>query len=142
MRALIACTLFAFVFPMAVAAPVPKNNKKTLEEQLLGSWKLTESAVGLSDYYFTVTYQKDGEMMFTYESPNAEFPTTKRTGTYKTSEASKKYPLGSIEWTINEEDNSRGEVSKILKLTETELSFEDPQGRKETFVRVKEMKKK
>jgi len=142
MRALIACTLLCVVFPMAVAAPVPKNNKKTVEEQLLGSWKLTESAVGLSDYVFTVTYQKGGEMTFAYESTDEDTPTMTRTGTYKTAEASEKYPLGSIDWTINEDDSSRGEISKILKLTETELKFEDPEGLRETFVRVKEMKKK
>jgi hypothetical protein len=45
-----------------------------------------------------------------------------------------------IDWTINESGNERGEISKIKVLNDTKLVFEDPDGIKEEFEKIVEKK--
>ena len=141
MRAILtlgALALFGFA---AYGAPIPKENKKTLPEKLLGEWRLVKSDAGVKmEYEFTIHFKKDGALEFHRQIPDREVLVSK--GTYKTAEKADKFPDGSIDWTIGEGDNARGEVSKILKLNDDELVFEDPDGLKESFVRVKVEKKK
>ena len=124
----------------ATAAPVPKETKKSLVEKLSGEWRMTKSDGQLPEYTFTVHYKKDGVLEFHRQKPDQEASVQK--GKYTTTDSDEKNPLGTIDWTINEGDESRGEISKIIKLGEDELVFEDPDGLKETFVRVKVEKKK
>ncbi len=135
---LAAVALFGFG---ASAAPIPKENIKTLPEKLLGEWRLVKSDAGVKmDYEFTIHFKKDGALEFHRQIPDQETFVSK--GTYKTAEKADKFPDGSIDWKIGEGDNARGEISKILKLNDDELVFEDPDGLKESFVRVKVEKKK
>ena len=141
MRAILTLGTLALFGFGATGAPIPKENSKTLPEKLLGEWRLVKSDAGLkSEYEFTIHFKKDGTLEFHKQFPDQEVVVIK--GTYKTVEKADKFPEGSIDWKIGEGDNARGEVSKILKLNDDELVFEDPDGLKESFVRVKVEKKK
>lgn len=138
MRAILTLGVLALFGFGATGAPVPKENKKTLPEKLLGEWRLVKSDVGVKmEYEFTIHFKKDGVLEFHRQIPDREAFVSK--GTYKTAEKAEKFPDGSIDWKM---DNGLGEVSKILKLNDDELVFEDPDGLKESFVRVKAEKKK
>lgn len=123
-----------------VAAPVPKVKAKTLEEKLLGKWKLV-AAKGqpTPNSTFHVVYLKDGELEFRYESPKAVGTVYK--GKYKVGEPTDENKLGTIDWTIKQGTTERGEVSRITELTDDVLEFKDPEGLVERFERVKEDKK-
>lgn len=141
MRALFTLAAVALFGFGATAAPIPKETKKTLPEKLMGEWRLVKSdAVAKPTYEFTIHFKKDGALEFHRQIPDREVIVSK--GKYKVAESADKYPDGSIDWTIGEDDNARGEISKILKINDDELIFEDPEGVKESFVRVKVEKKK
>ena len=141
MRAILTLGALALFGFGASAAPIPKENAKTLPEKLLGEWRLVKSDAGVKmEYEFTIHFKKDGVLEFHRQIPDQETFVSK--GTYKTPEKADKFPDGSIDWKIGEGDSARGEVSKILKLNDDELVFEDPDGLKESFVRVKVAKKK
>ena len=141
MRAILTLAIAALFGAGTIGAPIPKENKKTLPEKLLGEWRLVKSDAGVKpDYEFTIHFKKDGVLEFHRQYPDQEANVSK--GKYKPEEKAEKYPDGSIDWTIREGDISHGEISKILKLNDDELVFEDPEGVKESFVRVKVEKKK
>lgn len=137
MRTMIVTAVTAAFGLMAVAAPTPKADKKTLEDQLVGKWKLVKTNDEAVDLDFFIVYKKGGEMEFHRgQGENAQVSK----GKYTAKDPDKEYKLGSIDWTVNESGESRGEVSKILILSEDKLKFEDPQGVTEEFERVKEKK--
>ncbi len=141
MRALFTLAAMALFGFGATAAPIPKESKKTLPEKLMGEWRLVKSDVAAElTYQFTIHFKKDGALEFHRQIPDREAVVSK--GKYKVAEVTEKYPEGSIDWSVGEGDNARGEISKILKLNDDELVFEDPDGVKESFVRVKVEKKK
>jgi uncharacterized protein (TIGR03066 family) len=124
----------------AEAAPVPKEiKKKSFEDRLVGKWKMIASDNGVSSNFFVV-YKKGGEMELRYED-NSGRASTVYHGKFKAVEPDENYKLGSIDWTVKQGNRERGEVSKILELTDDILEFEDPEGVKEKFERVKENEK-
>ena len=126
----------------AAAAPVPKDKKKTVEDKIVGTWKMVKTDAGpVTAYTFTITFKKGGEMAFTRSYPDDDLPPRTSPGKFKAGEPDDTHKLGSIDWKVTEGDVERGEVSKVLKLTDAEMEFEDPQGRKESFERVKDGKK-
>jgi|GEM_PF-1537008 len=140
MRAIPTICILAIAALTASGAPVPKDEKKKLAEQLIGEWKLVKTdAPNQPEYTFTIHFKKDGALEFHRQLPDQEASVSK--GKYKTAEGDDKNRLGTIDWTIGEGDNARGEISKVLKIGEDELEFEDPDGLKESFVRVKVKKK-
>jgi len=141
MRAILTLAVVGLFGVGANAAPVPKEAKQTLPEKLLGEWRLAKTDAGVKPAYeFTIHFKKDGALEFHRQYPDRDAIITK--GKYKTADKDEKYPDGSIDWSIGEGQQARGEVSKILKLNEVELQFEDPEGLKESFERVKTVKKK
>ena len=139
MRTLTVVALIGIGFAPAVAAPVPKDLKKSIEDKIVGVWKMVKTDTGpVTSYTFTITFKKGGDMTFTRSYPNNQIPTRVSPGKFKTGEPNDTYKLGSIDWKVTEPGGERGEVSKILKLTDTEMVFEDPEGLKETFERVKD----
>jgi uncharacterized protein (TIGR03066 family) len=121
---------------IAPAAPVPKAAKaKTVEDRLVGKWKMVGGDNGVSSG-FCVVYAKGGEMEFRYEGGgNAR---TVYPGKFKTTEPDDENKFGTIDWTVTQGGRERGEVSRILELSDDTLEFVDPQGVKERFERVKE----
>ena len=89
----------------------------------------------------TTNRKKGGEMAFTRTFEDKDTPARVSKGKFKAGEPDDKNKLGTIDWTVSEGDAERGELSKIVKLTDTDLVIEDPEGLKETFERVKEEKK-
>ncbi len=141
MRAILTLGVLALTGFAATAAPIPKETKKTLPENLMGEWRLVKTdAPAERDYTFTIHFKKEGALEFRRQLPDQE--ATVQKGKYKTADSDEKNPHGTIDWTVGEGDFARGEVSKILKINDDELVFEDPQGIKESFVRVKVEKKK
>lgn len=139
MRSLLVVALVGMGFTATLAAD-PKE--KTVEAKIIGTWKLVKTDGTLpDDHTFEITYKKGGAMVFTRTPKDKDEPKQEQKGKFKTGEPDDKNKLGTIDWTIQEGENERGELSKIIKLTETELVFEDPEGVKETFERVKEEKK-
>ena len=141
MRAILTVGLLALAALDTSGAPIPKEAKKNLAEKLDGQWRLVKSdAVAKPSYEFTIHFKKAGELEFHRQIPDREAIVSK--GKYKTGDADDANKFGTIDWTIGEGDAARGEVSKILKLNDDELVFEDPEGLVESFVRVKVEKKK
>jgi uncharacterized protein (TIGR03066 family) len=136
----VTAVLAACVF--AAAAPVPKDKKKkTLEDKVLGKWKLIASqGEAVPTPYFYIVYKKDGEMEFRREYAGRAPSVSK--GKYKPGEPDDENKLGTIDWTVNEGGGERGELSRITELTDDVLEFKDPQGVVERFERVKEDEKK
>lgn len=139
MRTLTAVALIG-IGAAALAAPVPKDLlRKSVTDRIAGTWKMVKNDNGpVTTYTFTITFKKGGEMAFRREYPGQGIATRVSPGKFKTSEPNKEYKLGSIDWKVTEPGGDRGEVSRILKLTDDELVFEDPEGLKEYFTRVKE----
>ena len=138
MRALVATLLI--LTPSLVAAPVPKAKAPTLEQKLLGKWKMVASRgqpVPNSTFHFVCL--KDGELEFRYEGKGKA---TVYKGTYKVGEPTDENKLGTIDWKINQNGSERGETSRITELTDDVLEFKDPEGVVERFERVKEEKDK
>jgi uncharacterized protein (TIGR03066 family) len=129
--------LAVLVAAVAVAAPVPKAVKaKSIEDRIVGKWKMVGGDNGVSSGFYVV-YAKGGAMEFRYEDGGG----TARTvypGKFKTTEPDGENKLGTIDWAVTQGGRERGEVSRILELTEDTLEFVDPQGVKERFERVKE----
>ena len=141
MRTLTVAALIGIGFA-AAAAPVPKDKKKTVEDKIAGTWKMVRTDVSpVPAYTFTITFKKGGEMAFTRSYPNDDIPPRTSPGKFKAGEPDDAHKLSTIDWTVTEGNAERGEVSKVLKLTDAEMEFEDPQGRKESFERVKDEKK-
>lgn len=125
------------VAAVAVAAPVPKAVKaKTVEDRIVGKWKMVGGDNGVSSG-FHVVYAKGGAMEFRYEDAGGNARTVYQ-GKFKTTEPDANNKLGTIDWTVVQGGRERGEVSRILELTDDTLEFVDPQGVKERFERVKE----
>lgn len=135
-------TLLATFVGVAVllAAPVPKEKKaKTVEEKVVGRWKMTGSDNGVSSNFYIV-FGKGGELEFRYDYDTGR-PSTVYPGKFKTTEPDDENKLGTIDWTVKQGAGERGEVSRILELTDDILEFVDPKGVKEKFERVREEKK-
>lgn len=132
--------LMAAMFGLdAMAAPVPKAVKaKTVEDRLIGKWKMISSDNGTSTN-FHVIYSKNGVMEFRYEDANGRIGTS-YSGKFKASEPDGENKIGTIDWTVQQGGGERGEKSRILELTDDVLEFVDPQGVKEKFQRVKDDK--
>jgi uncharacterized protein (TIGR03066 family) len=123
----------------AMAAPVPKAVKaKTVEDRLIGKWKMISSDNG-SSTNFHVIYSKNGVMEFRYEDANGRISTS-YPGKFKASEPDSENKIGTIDWTVKQGNSERGEKSRILELTDDVLEFVDPEGVKERFQRVKDDK--
>lgn len=139
MRTLVA--VLVLLTPPLLAAPVPKAKKPpTLEEQLLGKWRMVASrGRAIPNSTFHIVYLKDGELQFVYETPGGG-PGTVYTGTYTAGAPDADNKLGTIDWKINQGGAERGELSRITELTEDILEFKDPEGVVERFQRVKEKK--
>jgi len=140
MRTLFAVALVGIGSAVAVAAPVPKELlRKSVTDRILGTWKMAKNDNGpVTTYTFTITFKKAGQMTFHREYPGQGIPSRESPGKFKTGEPDKEYKLGSIDWKVQEPGGERGEVSRVIKLTADELVFEDPDGLKEYFTRVKE----
>ena len=141
MRTMLALGVLALAALGAGAAPIPKENKKTLPEKLAGEWRMVKTDAEFKpEYTFSIHFKKDGLLEFHRQYPDQE--ESVQTGKYKTTDPDEKNPDGTIDWTIVVgEGRTRGEISKILKINDDELVFEDPAGLKESFVRVKVKKK-
>jgi hypothetical protein len=144
MRGMIVPVVVAFGLTAlsAVAAPVPKEKKpRTVEEKILGKWKLVASqGEGVQASTFFVVYKKGGEMEFRREYPGA--PLSVSQGKFKTAEPDDENKLGTIDWTVKEGRRERGELSRITELSDDILEFKDPEGVVERFERVKETEEK
>lgn len=115
----------------------PAKKEKTVEEKLIGKWKMVKANGEAVAFDFFIVYKKGGEMEFV-RGTGDDAEVSK--GKYKTAEPDKDNKLGTVDWTVNEGGNERGELSKINELTDDKLAFTDPQGIREDFERVKEKK--
>ena len=131
MRWFMVVLMLALVPSLLLSAPIPKKLKSRSNlDQLIGNWVLTSKNVG---YKFTIEYKRDGEMEFRREFNNRKLVYF---GTYTFGEPTDEYPLGSITWLLKEGGGrERGETSRITKLTDTQLTFVDPEGLVEEFER-------
>ncbi len=133
MRVLAALLLFALpVF----AAPVPKAKVKTTEQKLIGKWRMVKSDTdngGQKGYEFYVIFKEKGEFELRYEYDGGIKPRS-YLGTYKV--------IGDdqIDYTVNLNGRAKTEILTIDKLTDTEVSWTDPDKLKESLERVKEEK--
>jgi uncharacterized protein (TIGR03066 family) len=128
--------LLVFALPV-VAAPVPKAKAKTTEQKLIGKWKMvasdgTANTVAKS-YEFYVVFKEKGEMELRYEY-DGDVKATSYTGTFKVLDGDK------IDYTVDVNGRKKTEVLTIDKLTDTEVSWTDPDKLTESLVRVKEDK--
>ena len=65
MRAISTICILALAALTASGAPIPKENKKKVEEKLLGEWKLVKTdAATKPEYTFTIHFKKDGALEF------------------------------------------------------------------------------
>lgn len=137
------------VFPLAlvcilgtvVAAPVPKPKAKTLEQKLIGTWKLVPENGKNLGYTLYLEYKAGGAMEIRYEFTGNQLPPDVYAGTYQAIDPDAENKLGSINWSVTEDGRTRSEVAKITQLTDDELTEVDPKGVVEVFVRVKELAK-
>lgn len=116
------------------AAPLPKELKKGVQFFLIGNWKLVSSDQALSEGHeliITITSDKKITLTNTYTGGRKiiyqgkyEFDARKMELDWRTH--------------LNGDPNQRahGEVSKIPKLDQRNLILVDPQGIRETFIRV------
>jgi len=143
MRTILTAVFAVSLGALLMAADPPKEEKKdekkvkSLEDQLLGTWKLVKSDGNDPEGPFQIVYKKGGVLEFHIGEGDQ---TTIHKGKYKAIDPDKDNKLGTIDWTIDEGGSERGEVSKINELTADKLTFTDPQGIKEEFERVKEKK--
>lgn len=126
---------------VAPAAPVPKGKAKTLEEQLIGTWKFVPDDGRDRGYTMYIEYKPRGELEVRFEYTGGVSPADVYTGTYKVVEPDAKNPLGAIDWSAKYDTEVKAEVAKIDKLTDDELTEIDPDGVVERFERVKPEKK-
>ncbi len=133
MRVLFSLLLFAL--PLA-AAPVPKAKVKTTEQKLIGKWRMVKSdtdAGRLKGYEFYVIFKEKGELELRYEY-DGDIKPLSYTGTYKVLDGDK------IEYTVNQNGRTKTEVLDVTTLTDTEVSWTDPDKLKETLEKVKDEK--
>jgi len=107
---------------------------KVSEEALAGKWKLVKTGGTLpDDHEFVIEYKAKGVMKF--------IRTPKDGGEAAVSDGKYKVVKDTIEWTVDEGGNERGETSKVKTLTADKLVLEDPEGITEEFEKVAEKKK-
>ncbi len=139
-RTTLAVVLLLGVAPLCLntshATPIPKwMRQRTLESRILGSWRMIQGNGGAPSYTFIIRYKPKGVMEF-YRKYNGGQERSNH-GTYTIQNPDKTYPMGAINWSVDEFGTQRGEVSKITKLTDTHLTFVDPEGLVEEFERDK-----
>jgi uncharacterized protein (TIGR03066 family) len=135
MRALAALLLLALP---VLAAPVPKAKVKTTEQKLIGKWRMVKSDTDngvQKGYDFYVIFKEKGEFELRYEYEGDIKPRS-YLGTYKVLEGDK------IDYTVHLNGRAKTEVLTIDKLTDTEVSWTDPDKLKESLERVNEEEKK
>lgn len=125
----------------ANAAPVPKAKTKTVEEKVIGTWKLVPEKGKNPGYTLFVEYKTNGVMVFRTVYDQNLLPTEEYTGTYTVVEPDEVNKFGTIDWSIKDADGRRSETARISKLTDDELTEVDPKGVVEHFERVKPEKK-
>ncbi len=133
MRGLVALLLFALP---VLAAPVPKAKVKTTEQKLIGKWRMVKSDTdtgGQRGYEFYVIFKEKGEFELRTEYA-ADIKPRVYTGTYKVIGDDK------IDYAVDVNGRAKTEVLTIDKLTDTEVSWTDPDKLKESLERVKEDK--
>lgn len=139
MRGLLAGLLIVLSVVALSAAPVPKPKGKTIEQKLIGKWRMvhSDSDNGKVEkgYEFYVIFKEKGELELRYEyagdvKPQSYF------GTFKVIDDDK------IDYTVMVGRTTKTEVLTISKLTDTEVAWTDPDKLKETLERVKEEEKK
>ncbi len=132
MRGLFAVLLLAVP---VLAAPVPKVKVKSTEQKLLGKWRMVkgDNSDGVrKGYEFYVIFKDRGEFELRYEydgdvKPRSYF------GTYKVIGDDK------IDYSVDLGGRARKtEILTIDKLTDTEVSWTDPDKLKESLERVKD----
>ena len=131
------CSLLLFALPLA-AAPVPKAKVKTTEQKLIGKWRMVKSDTdarngGLKLYEFYVIFMEKGEFELRYEFVLDMEPRS-YTGTFKVIGDDK------IDYSVDLNGWKKSEVLTIDKLTDTEVSWTDPDKLKETLEKVKDEK--
>ena len=116
--------------PKEKPADDKKDEKvKVSEEALAGKWKLVKTGGTLpDDHEFVIEYKAKGVMKF--------IRTPKDGGEAAVADGKYKVVKDTIEWTVDEGGNERGETSKVKKLTADKLVLEDPEGIKEEFEKV------
>lgn len=125
-----------------LAAPVPKLKKPpTLEEKLLGKWRLVASrGMPVPNSTFHLVFLKGGELEFRYEQPGAA-PTQVFTGIYTLGEPDDESKYGTFEWTVPQHGLVRTEKDRITELSDDTFEIIDPNGVVQRYERVKEEKK-
>lgn len=126
MRCLLAVTLLATSLS-ASAAPVPKDPPKNAD-RVVGVWKIVKSDVPPPDgTRAEVEFTADGKLELRVEFGGGR---TVRKGTYKVTG-------DKITYEIATDGGSRSEVLVIKSIAADDMVTEDPDGKKETFERVK-----
>jgi uncharacterized protein (TIGR03066 family) len=135
MRLTVACLLgTALVALPALSAPIPKQEKKTNAEKLVGKWELVKGGTETpKDMKFVVEFAKDGVMTLHIEPKDGEKMTFK--GKYKVDGEKIDYEME------QPGGEKKQEILTIKKLTDDELITVDPADIKEEFKRVKEKEK-
>jgi uncharacterized protein (TIGR03066 family) len=134
MRPIAACLLGTALLALpALSAPIPKEDKKTNAEKLVGKWQLTKSGTDAPEgVKFVVEFAKDGAMTLTIEPKEGEKTTLK--GKYKVDG-------DKIDYEMEQPGGGmKKEILTIKKLTDEELVTTDPDDIKEEFKRIKEKK--
>ncbi|HET6573381.1 MAG TPA: TIGR03066 family protein [Fimbriiglobus sp.] len=136
MRPTAACLLGTALLALpALSAPIPRADKKTNAEKIVGKWEMTKSGADTpKDTKFVVEFAKDGAMTLRVEPKDGDKFTLK--GKYKVDGEK-------INYEMEEPDGGKKkETLTIKKLTDEELVTVDPDDIKEEFKRVKEKKDK
>jgi len=131
MRVLFAVLVFAL--PL-VAAPVPKAKMKSTEQKLIGKWRMVKSdtdAGGQKGYEFYVIFKEKGEFELRYEY-NGDIKPRSYTGTFKVLDGDK------IDYSVNLNGRTKTEVLDITSLTDSAVSWTDPDKLKESLEKVKD----
>lgn len=135
MRLSLALVAVLFALP-AVAAPVPKPAKKTVEEKLVGKWRMVKSDGNDNGkpqgYEFYVIFKEKGELELRYEYAAEGAAPQTYTGTFKVIDDTK------IDYSVKIGARTKTEVLTIDKLTDTEVAWTDPDKLKEELEKVKD----
>lgn len=126
MRCLTAVLLIATSLS-ASAAPVPKDPPKNAD-RVVGVWKIVKSDTPTPEgRQAEVEFTADGKLELRVEFAGGR---TVRKGTYKVEGDKIKYELST-------DNGVRGETLVIKSIAADDMVTEDPDGKKETFERVK-----
>lgn len=125
-----------------LAAPVPKVKKPpTLEEQLLGKWRLVANrGMVVPNSTFHMVFLKGGELEFRYEGRGVGAQPVSA-GTYTLGEPDDENKYGTFEWTVTQNGLARAEKDRITELSDDALEIIDPNGIVQRYERVKEENK-